>query len=54
MSSDTFSGKLMQILACKLGAANAGACVNYGLIPYCLNVPENWDKGLPNKINYKI
>ena len=40
-------------LACKLGAANAGACVNYGLIPACYNIPENWDRGLPAKINYK-
>ncbi|CBY18978.1 unnamed protein product [Oikopleura dioica] len=39
--------------ACKLPAVNAGACVNYGLIPICHSVPTGFEKGLPYQINYK-
>ncbi|CAG5105495.1 Oidioi.mRNA.OKI2018_I69.chr1.g2176.t1.cds [Oikopleura dioica] len=39
--------------ACKLPYVNAGATVNYGLIPTCHNIPEGWDKGLPEQIDYK-
>ena len=38
--------------ACKLGALNGGAVVNYGLLPNCIRVPQNWDAGLPKDINY--
>ena len=39
-------------VACKLGPLNGGAVVNYGLVPCCTKVPQNWDKGLPSSINY--
>ena len=39
--------------ACKLGPLNGGAVVNYGLVPCCVRIPQNWDKGLPSVINYK-
>ena len=38
--------------ACKLGPLNGGAVVNYGLLPNCIRVPQNWDAGLPKDINY--
>ena len=39
--------------ACKLGPLNGGAVVHYGIIPNCINVPQNWNRGLPQNINYK-
>ena len=38
--------------ACKLGPLNGGAVVNYGILPNCIRVPQNWDTGLPKDINY--
>ncbi|CAG5100047.1 Oidioi.mRNA.OKI2018_I69.XSR.g16816.t1.cds [Oikopleura dioica] len=39
--------------ACKLPYVVAGATVNYGLIPVCHNIPQGWEKGLPEQIDYK-